>query len=195
MLIVLTRQSEVVFNSISMLLKLGGFIAQAVDIVVGSLKSLICVVVLTFFNSEDFPETVDLDLVTLTFLFELLKLKLTNFNFFAGCVTVVCLLLDVALARENLSLTSGDLLPDCSDLTLAIVVGPALFIHVVPRIITLFLETLHGDGVRIVPSFEIVILKHFLVLQVPKLGLDRVELVSQGEVVFVSLLNFENFSF
>ena len=91
---------------------------------------------------------------------------------------MVRFLLDVALARENLGLTSGDLLPDCSDLTLAIVVGPALFIHVVPRIVTLFFETLHGDGVRIVPCFEIVILEHFLILQVPKLGLNRVELIS-----------------
>ena len=72
MLIVLTCQSEVLFYSISVLLKLSGFIGHTVDIVVGGLKSLICVVVLTFFNGVDFSEAVDLDLVTLTFLFELL---------------------------------------------------------------------------------------------------------------------------
>ena len=43
-----------------------------VDIVVGGLKSLICVVVLTFFDGVDFSEAVNFDLVTLTFLLKLL---------------------------------------------------------------------------------------------------------------------------
>ena len=42
---------------------------------------------------------------------------------------------------------------------------------------------------------EIIVLEEFLVLQVTILGLDCVELVSQGEVVLVSLLDLEDLSF
>ena len=42
---------------------------------------------------------------------------------------------------------------------------------------------------------EIIILEEFLVLQVTILSLDGVELVSQGEVVLVSLLDLEDLSF
>ena len=42
---------------------------------------------------------------------------------------------------------------------------------------------------------EIIVLEKFLVLQVTILGLDGVELVSQGEVVLVSLLDLEDLSF
>ena len=42
---------------------------------------------------------------------------------------------------------------------------------------------------------EIIVLEEFLVLQVTILGLDGVELVSQGEVVLVSLLDLEDLSF
>ena len=42
---------------------------------------------------------------------------------------------------------------------------------------------------------EIVVLEELLILQVAILGLDCVELVSQGEVVFVSLLDLEDLGF
>ena len=42
---------------------------------------------------------------------------------------------------------------------------------------------------------EIIVLEEFLVLQVTILSLDGVELVSQGEVVLVSLLDLEDLSF
>ena len=41
---------------------------------------------------------------------------------------------------------------------------------------------------------EIVVLEQLLVLEVAILSLNGEELISQGEVVFVSLLDFENLS-
>ena len=41
-------------------------------------------------------------------------------------------------------------------------------------------------------SLEVIVLEELLVLQVAILGLDGVELVSQCEVVFVSLLDLED---
>lgn len=44
-------------------------------------------------------------------------------------------------------------------------------------------------------SFEIVVLKHLLVLQVSKLSLNCVQLVPQGEVVLITLLDLEDLGF
>jgi len=44
-----------------------------------------------------------------------------------------------------------------------------------------------------VPRLEVIVLQKLLVLQVPILGLNGVELVTQGEVVLVTLLDFKDF--
>jgi len=43
--------------------------------------------------------------------------------------------------------------------------------------------------------FEVVILQKFFILEVTVLGLDGVELVAQGQVVFVSLLDLKDLGF
>jgi len=43
--------------------------------------------------------------------------------------------------------------------------------------------------------FEVVILQKFFILEMTVLGLDGVELVAQGKIVFVSLLDLKDFSF
>lgn len=194
-LIVLTRESEVVLCDIGMLLKVVRSLGHLAEVVVGGLDPLLRVVVLALLDRVNFPKAVHFQLISLSLLLELLELELTNLDLLTSCVTVVRLLLHVALTRKNLSLTAGDLLPDRCDLTLAIVVGSALFIHVVPGVITFFFQSLHGDRIRVVSRFKIVVLEHLLVLKVSEFGLNRVQLVPQGEVVFVALLDLENFSF
>ena len=39
---------------------------------------------------------------------------------------------------------------------------------------------------------EVIVLKKFFILQVPVLGLERVELIAQSKIVLVSLLNLKN---
>lgn len=48
------------------------------------------------------------------------------------------------------------------------------------------------DGVGVLASLKLVFLEQLLVLQVPVLGLDRVELVPQREKVLVPLLDLED---
>ena len=48
----------------------------------------------------------------------------------------------------------------------------------------------HSVGVR--PSLKVVVLEQFLILQVSVLGLNRVQLVTEGQVVLISLLNLED---
>lgn len=48
----------------------------------------------------------------------------------------------------------------------------------------------HSVGVR--PSLKVVVLEQFLILQVSVLGLNRVQLVTEGQVILISLLNLED---
>jgi len=51
------------------------------------------------------------------------------------------------------------------------------------------------DKVAVMSCFEVVILQKFFILKVTILSLDGVELIAQGKVVFVSLLNLEDLCF
>ena len=54
---------------------------------------------------------------------------------------------------------------------------------------------MQSDQVHILASLEIVVFQKLFVLEVSKLGLHRVELIPQGQVVLVSLLYLENLGF
>jgi hypothetical protein len=46
-----------------------------------------------------------------------------------------------------------------------------------------------------VASFEVIIFEQLFVLKMTIFGLDGVELIAKGKVIFVTLLNFENLCF
>lgn len=54
-------------------------------------------------------------------------------------------------------------------------------------------QHVESHGVGVVSLLEIVLHQQLFVLEVAVLGLYRVQLVTEGEVVLVTLLNFENF--
>ncbi len=87
-------------------------------------------------------------------------------------------LLHIPLASKYLSLLSGNLFPQRCNLALAVVVGSALFVQFESGIVALFLQALKLNGIRIMTSFEIIVLQHLLILQVSILGLYCVKLVS-----------------
>lgn len=62
----------------------------------------------------------------------------------------------------------------------------------VAGVIALLLETMEGDAVGVLASFELVLLEELLVLEVAVLGLNGVKLVPEREVVLVPLLNLED---
>lgn len=53
-------------------------------------------------------------------------------------------------------------------------------------------QHVESHGVGVVSLLEIVLHQQLFVLEVAVLGLYRVQLVTEGEVVLVTLLNFEN---
>ena len=108
---------------------------------------------------------------------------------------MISFVLDVSLELEDLSFPSRDLVSESCDLDLHVVVGSALIIKVESRIVALFLESMQRNAIRVMPSFKLVILHEFFILQMSEFCLNRVKLVSQRKVVFVSLLNLKNLSF
>jgi hypothetical protein len=54
---------------------------------------------------------------------------------------------------------------------------------------------MQSNTVRVLSLLKLVFLKQFLILQMTVLSLDRIQLVSQSQVVLVSLLYFEDLCF
>lgn len=167
---------------------------ELVEIVLGGLDSLVSLSILALLVTIHLTETIDLLLITATLLLQLLKLKVGSVNIFSQSIGVVTLALAVTLVAENFSLTTGDLLTKGSNLCLHVIISTALVIEVVASIVTLFLQTVESDAVRVLASLKLVFLQEFFVLKVTVLRLNSVKLVSQSEVVLIPLLNLEDFS-
>ena len=170
----------------------GRSLLQLEEVVVGSLDSLVAIGILAFFLGANVTKTIDLALVASSFLLKFLKLKRSVVDVFPDGVAGVTLALEVTLQTENISFASIDLLSQGSDLNLHVVVSTALIVEMEAGVVALLLESVEGDHVRVLASLELVFLKQLLVLKVAELGLDRVKLVPQSEVVLVALLDFEN---
>jgi hypothetical protein len=183
---------EVEIPNLSSLLQLLCALLQFKQVVVCCLDSLLVVVVLAFFAADDISESIDVALVALTFLFKLLKLETCAIDVLPQTEAVVRLGLDLTLEAKNLSFSAGDLLTESRDLDLHVVVAARFVIEEEPGIVAFFLESVERDGVGVLASLKLVFLEELLVLQVPVLGLDRVELVPQREVVLVPLLDLED---
>lgn len=167
---------------------------ELVEIVLGGLDSLVSLSILALLVTIHLTETIDLLLITATLLLQLLKLKVGSVNIFSQSIGVVTLALAVTLVAENFCLTTGDLLTKGSNLCLHVIISTALVIEVVASIVTLFLQTVESDAVRVLASLKLVFLQEFFVLKVTVLRLNSVKLVSQSEVVLIPLLNLEDFS-
>ena len=132
-------------------------------------------------------------MVALALLLELRQFVTGVVALFAESVPTVALLGHVPLTRENLSLSPRDLLASRRNLRAQVVIRPVLLIEQEASVIDFFLEPGERHNVRIVPRLEVIVLQKLLVLQMPVLGLNSVKLVAQGQVIFVSLLNFKDF--
>jgi hypothetical protein len=99
------------------------------------------------------------------------------------------------LASKNLRLSAADLFSNASNFPLKFGVSSVLLVEEEAGVVRFLLEALEVYEVAIVSCLEVVILKKFFILKVTVLGLDGVELIAQGKVVFVSLLDFEDLRF
>ena len=132
-------------------------------------------------------------MIPLALLLELCQFVTGVVALFAESVPTVALLGHIPLTRENLSLSPRDLLASRGNLRAQVVIRPVLFIEQEASVIDFFLEPGERHDVRVVARLEVIVLQKLLVLQMPVLRLNGIKLVSQGQIIFVTLLNFKDF--
>ena len=150
------------------------------------------VCVLSSLHSVEVLCPLDLLLVTLALLLKLSQFVTGVIVLLAQSVATVGLLGTVALAGEDLGLAAGDLLAVRGDFGAQVVVSAVLLIEQEASVIDFFLQTGDCHDVGVVPRLEVIVLQQLFVLQVSVLRLDRVKLVTQGEVVLVPLFDLED---
>lgn len=174
---------------------LGQFVGTVVglgQLVVGGADFLGLTVILTLTISVELTETLDLIDILVLFLLQLGYFEEKVVNFLAELVTLVGLLCDIALETGDVDFLSCDLIACSPEVLLYVADNASLLIEEESEVVHFLLEADDGDGVGVVLHAELVILQQLLVLQVSVLGLDRVELVAQGQEVLVALLDFKD---
>ena len=181
--------------SISQFGELLSLLLGLVEIVVDALDLGIVVLALSLLESDGVSESVDLVLVSGLLLSVLGKFILKVVGVLPEAVSLVTLDSNLSLESHTLLLSSADLVPDGSYLSLVFVVGSVLLVEEESEVLDLLSEGVDGDNVLVVSVVVVVVLHQLLVLNMPVLLLDGVELVSQSQVVLVSLLDLKDFGF
>ena len=191
-LIGLSGPAKLELPGVCLLGKISSPFLRLIQVIVSGLDSAILVTVLPGFEGVEVLRPFDLLLVFRPLVLQLGKLVRCVIVFFPQSMSAVTFLGDIPLSRENFSLTSADLLTSRGNLRLQVVIRTILLIEQEASVIDFLLEPSHRHKVGVSSGLEVIVLQQFLVLQVPVLGLDGVELVAQGHVVLVSLLDLEN---
>ena len=171
------------------------FFLGLVEIVVDALDLGIVVLALSFLESNGVSQSVDLILVSGLFLSVLGKFILKVVGVLPKAVSLVTLDSNFSLESHTLLLSSADLVPDGSYLSLVFVVRSVLLVQQESEVLDLLSEGVDGDNVLVMSVVVVVVLHQLLVLNMPVLLLNGVELVSQSQVVLVSLLDLKDFGF
>ena len=171
------------------------FLLGLVEIVVDALDLGIVVLALSFLESHGVSESVDLVLVSGLLLSVLGKFILQVVGVLSEAVSLVTLDSNFSLESHTLLLSSADLVPDGSYLSLVFVVRSVLLVQQESEVLDLLSEGVDGNNILVVSVVIVVVLHQLLVLNMPVLLLDGVELVSQSQVVLVSLLDLKDFGF
>lgn len=179
---------------VSNLGELGGSLLRLVEVVVNRLEARVLLGVFTLLKAVKISKAINFFLILSSLLLELLQLVGEVVDVLAESEGRVTLLLHIALRSEDFRLSSGDLLAGGSDVSRQVVIRSVLLVKKETSIFNFFLEALESNQVGVVTGLEVIVLKELFILQVSVLGLDGVKLISQGEVVLVALLNFEDLS-
>lgn len=92
-------------------------------------------------------------------------------------------------------LSSADLVPDGSYLSLVFVIRSVLLIEQESEIFDFLPQRIDGHNVLVMSVVIVIVLHQFFILDMSVFLLDSVKLVSQSKVVFVSLLNLKHLGF
>jgi hypothetical protein len=191
-LVALSGLAEVEVLVLRNLGQLASLLLKLVQVVFGGGNTFGVFSVLSFLVAVAVTKTIDLLLVTASFFLKLLEFVASCIDVFAESVWVVALGLSLTLVAENLSLAAGDLITKSGDFYLHVIVCSTLIVQVVASIVALLLQAVQSDAVGVLTCLEFVLLEQLLILQVSVLRLNAVQLVAQGAIVLVPLLDLED---
>ena len=175
--------------------KILGFLLSLVEIVIDALDLGIVVLAFSLLESNGVSKSVNLILIPSFLLSVLGQFVLKIISVLSQTISLIALDSDLSLESHTLLLSSADLVPDGSYLSLILVVRSVLFVEEESQVLDLLPEGVDRNNILVVSVVVVVVLHQFLILHMSVLLLDRVELVSQSQVVFVSLLDLEDLSF
>jgi len=107
-------------------------------------------------------------------------------------IGLVTLDTDLSLESDTFLLSSTNLVPDCSNLSLVLIVRSILLVEKETKVFNLLSESVTSYHVLIVSVVVVVILHQLFILQMSILLLDSIQLIPKRDVVFIALLNLED---
>lgn len=107
-------------------------------------------------------------------------------------IGLVTLDTDLSLESDTFLLSSTNLVPDCSNLGLVLIVRSILLVEKETKVFNLLSESVTSYHVRIVSVVVVVILHQLFILQMSILLLDSIQLIPKRDIVFIALLNLED---
>ena len=170
-----------------------GLLLSFVEVVVDTLNFGVIILAFSLLESNAVSKSINLILILGFLLSELSQFVLEVIGVLSQTIGLVRLNGNLSLEGNALLLSSTNLVSDGSNLSLVFVVGPILLVQEESNVLDFFSERVDGDNVLVMSVVIVIILHKLLVLNVSVLLLDGVELVSESQVVLVSLLDFEDF--
>lgn len=173
------------------------------QIVVNSSNLLTLVLVFSFSVGLELSESLELIEVLESLLLLLVQLVGEVVDVLSDLVAIVGLLGDVSLSGGDFELLPVDLVTVTRDLSLIVRVDSALLVKEESEVIDFLLEGENRHCVGFMLSSVLVVLQqlpcqrsisYLLILLVSVLALDVVKLVSQSQIVLVSLLDLKDLS-
>jgi hypothetical protein len=172
-----------------------GFLLSLVEIIIDTLDFGVVILAFSLLESNGVSESVYLILISGLLLSVLGQFVLKIISVLSQSISLIALDSDLSLESNALLLSSADLVPDGSYLSLILVVRSVLFVEEESQVLDLLPEGVDRNNILVVSVVVVVVLHQFLILDMSVLLLDGVELVSQSKVVLVSLLDLKDLSF
>ena len=188
----LVGSSELKVLGVGKLREFVGSLLSLVEVVVDTFEFGVVILALALLEGDRVPEAVDLILVLSLLLAQLSQLVLQVVGVLTQSVDGVALGRQITLEGDALLLAPADLVADGADLGLVLVIGPVLLVGKEAQVLDLLAQRVGSHDVLVVPVVIVIILHKLLVLQVPVLLLNGIQLVPESQIVLVSLLDLED---
>ena len=160
----LSCSSALIIFSICEFGKLLGLLLSLVEIVIDALDLCIIILAFSFFESNGVSKSVDLILISSLFFSVLSELILKVISILSQSISLVTFDSNFSLEGDTFLLSSADLVPDGSYLSLVFVIGSVLLIKKESEILDFFPEGVDGDNVLVMSVVVVIVLHQFFIL-------------------------------